>query len=99
MDEAMADHRRGIEIVLFLVAYGALYVAVLGPVIGAVLPGFDAVPFRGGSRPTGELPSTAQGWLMIVLGVPALFGYLWLRARLAGETLRGFWNSDEDARD
>lgn len=87
---------RVVEILGFFVVYFGFYLLVLGPLIGAILPGFDQGAFTDPSfRPTGEFPDTARGWLLMILAVPALFGYMYLRAWLDGSSLQEFWNPAE----
>ena len=84
-----------VEILGFFAVYIGFYLLVLGPALGAALPGFDKPAFSGPSmRPTGELPATARGWLLIILGVPSLLGYMYLRARLSGKTMQQFWEPE-----
>lgn len=84
------------EILGFLAVYFGFYLVVLGPLIGAVLPGFENGAFSGPSfRPTGDLPDTGRGWLLIISTVPALLGYMYLRARLDGRSMQKFWNPSD----
>lgn len=84
--------RRVLEIIGFIGVYTGCYLLVLGPLIGFILPGFDKPAFSGPSfRATGGLPQTGRGWLFIVTTVPSLFGYMYLRAQLAGSSLQQYW--------
>jgi len=86
---------RLVETLGFFVVYFGFYLFVLGPMIGAALPGFDKPAFSSpGFRPTGELPATARGWLLIILIIPSLLGYMYLRARLSGKTMQQFWEPE-----
>lgn len=91
-------NRRQYEIILFLVAYAGLYLAVVGPGLGAAF-GLDRPMLSGpDTRPYGgELPDTARGWLFVLSAVPVLLGYMYLRARLAGDSMSEFWNPDGEA--
>jgi hypothetical protein len=88
------QHRRVAEILAVLVVYAAIYLVFVGPALGAAF-GFDQPAFSGPDlKPTGDLPDTPRGWLLIVLGVPVLLGYMYVRARVAGVTMDEFWNPD-----
>lgn len=84
------------EILGFFVVYFGFYLVILGPLIGSVLPGFEKGAFSEPSfRATGELPDTGRGWLLIILAVPTLLGYMYLRALLAGKSMQDFWTPSE----
>jgi hypothetical protein len=87
------QYRRTAEILVVLAAYTAVFLLVLGPAVGAAVPGFDQPAFTGADgRPTGDLPDTPRGWLLVVTMVPVLLGYMYLRARVAGVGIGEFWN-------
>ena len=89
--EPMND-RRAIELLAVVVVYFFAFVTVIGPAIEAVT-GFEtlwpAAP-RGVDR-LWQLVSNPQGWLLALGYVPVQFGYLFFRARLAGESVDAYW--------
>lgn len=85
-------HWRVAEILGVLVLFAAVYLAVLGPFLGDLL-GFERPMLSGpNTRPSGDLPDTARGWLFVALAVPVLLGYMLARARVAGTTMDEYWN-------
>jgi len=77
-----------------LLVWAVLFMAVVGPAIGAAVPGFDRPALSGDDDShRGDLPDTALGWLLVILGVPVLLGYMFLRPRLTGETVEAYWNA------
>lgn len=89
----MADvNRRTVEILAVLAVWAALYLLVVGPLLGDLL-GLERAALSGSDpRPSGDAPDTARGWLLAALGVPVLLGYMYVRAHLAGTTMGDFWN-------
>lgn len=86
-------HWRVVKIISVMALFTLLYMGLVGPFLGELLPGFDrAMLSRSSSIHGGELPDTARGWLFTILMVPALLGYMFARVRLAGTTMDEFWN-------
>lgn len=87
-------HRRLLEIFAVMAVFTIVYMGVVGPALGGLLPGFDRPMLSGSdSIHRGDLPDTARGWLYMVLMVPALLGYMFARVRLAGSTMDEYWNA------
>lgn len=76
-----------------MVLFAVVYMGVVGPFLGDLLPGFER-PMLSGQDATHrpDLPDTARGWLFLVLTVPVLLGYMFARARVAGAAMDEFWN-------
>lgn len=96
----MEKHRRRlVEILAFFAVFSAVYLLVVGPAIGDAF-GFDRPAFSGpNDRPTGELPDTPRGWILVGLLIPGHLGYMYVRARLAGQSMGEFWNPSEERRE
>ena len=77
-----------------------MFVLVVGPVIGAALPGGDehALADR---DPTDEgrrgSDWTVRGVLLLLSGVQILLGYGYLRPRVVGQTPTEFWGMQGEA--
>lgn len=85
--------KRTIEIVVVLLVWSLVFLTVVGQAIGAALPGFDRPAITWDTDPHfRDLPDTGRGWLLIVLTVPVLLGYVFLRPRLTGDTVEAYWN-------
>ena len=85
--------RKQIEILAVMVAYFAIYTAVVGPAIGA-LTGFEkSALVLSGERGATLLRAltSVRGWILILGFGPVVFGYMVTRARLAGITPREMW--------
>jgi hypothetical protein len=66
-------NERIVEIIAVLLVWAVLFMAVVGPAIGAAVPGFDRPALSGDDDShRGDLPDTARGWLLVILGVPVL---------------------------
>jgi hypothetical protein len=95
------QHKRAFEIIAVLLVWAVLFMGVVVPAqrrpVEAGDRGADGRPDdrHEQDRPDeqhGDLPDTARGWLLVILGVPVLLGYMFLRPRLTGETVEAYWN-------
>jgi len=86
------NDRQAFELVAVVVGYFLAFFIIIGPTIESVT-GFEtlwpAAPF--GVERLWQLVSNPQGWLLALGYVPVHFGYLLLRARLAGESVDAYW--------
>jgi hypothetical protein len=83
-----------IEIATVLVLYFVMFFTVIGPAVESVT-GFEMVSAEGrlGSiERNWELVSKPQGWLLCLGYLPTHFAYLFVRARLAGESTESYWD-------
>lgn len=89
-----AKNVRQIELIAVVFLYLGLHIVVLDPIVGSVT-GFETPAWTSPSR-RGEgvrhVLTTPRGWILLAGGVSVLLGYVFLRARLAGESVQGFWN-------
>lgn len=88
----MAD-RKQVELLAVMVLYFAVYVAAIGPAIGAVT-GFEksALDLSGGrGTALAQMLTSVRGWILLFGFGPAAYGYMRLRARLAGVPPRELW--------
>lgn len=86
------NDRQAVELLAVVVAYLLAFVTLIGPAIESVTgfePLWPAAPF--GAERLWQLVSNPQGWLLALGYVPVQFGYLFLRARLAGESVDAYW--------
>jgi len=82
-----------LEILAVLVLYFLVFLVVVGPAVESVT-GFETLSGEGlpGSfERNWELVSKPQGWLLCLGYVPTHFTYLFVRARLAGESVDDYW--------
>lgn len=88
----MAD-RKQVELLAVMVVYFAVYVAVIGPAIGAVT-GFEksALVLSGGRGVAlTRMLTSVRGWILLLGFGPVAYGYMHFRARLAGVPPRELW--------
>ena len=83
---------QSLEILLVAVLYLSVFVVLIGPAIESAtgLETLSADATRGVDR-TWELVSKPQGWLLCLGYVPVHYTYLFVRARLAGESIDSYW--------
>lgn len=82
-----------LELVAVLALYLLVFFTVIGPAVESIT-GFEmlSAPGRPGSLERNwELVSKPQGWLLCLGYVPTHFTYLFVRARLAGESVDDYW--------
>jgi hypothetical protein len=82
-----------LELVAVLACYLLVFFTVVGPAVESVT-GFEMLSARGqpGSfERNWGLVSKPQGWLLCLGYVPTHFTYLFVRARLAGESVDDYW--------
>ena len=86
------DSKRSLEILGVAILYISVFVVVVGPVLESAI-GLETLSTdttRGVER-TWDLVSKPQGWLLCLGYVPVHFTYLFVRARLAGESVDSYW--------
>lgn len=86
------DSDRSLEPLVVAVLYITVYVFAVGPAVESAT-GLDALS----TAPAGlgrawELISNPQGWILCVGYLPVHYAYLFVRARLAGQSVDAFWN-------
>ena len=82
-----------LEIFAVLAIYFLVFLVVVGPAVESVT-GFESLSYTeatGGAERAWELVSKPQGWLLCLGYVPTHFAYLFVRARLAGESADDYW--------
>ena len=84
--------KRSLEILVVGILYISVFVVVIGPVLESAtgLETLSTDAARGLDR-TWELVSEPQGWLLCLGYVPVHYAYLFVRARLAGESVDSYW--------
>ena len=85
-------YRQALELVAVVVGYFVAFFTVIGPAIESVT-GFETLWPAGsfGAERLWQLVSSPQGWVLCLGYVPVQFGYLIVRARLAGESVDAYW--------
>ncbi|TKX75862.1 hypothetical protein EXE46_01830 [Halorubrum sp. GN11_10-6_MGM] len=86
------NSNRSLEILVVGILYISVFVAVVGPTLES-LTGLEtlSVETTRGVERTWDLVSNPQGWLLCLGYVPVHFAYLFVRARLAGESVDSYW--------
>lgn len=85
--------KRQVELIAVMGVYFLIYVVILGPAIGSIT-GFDASVLTDKSGRGSQLVqilTTPQGWILISGFFPILFGYMVIRARIAGVAVPEYW--------
>lgn len=83
-----------IELVAVLVLYFLVFFTVVGPAVESIT-GFEmvfATGLPGSIERNWELVSKPQGWLLCLGYIPVHFTYLFVRARIAGESVESYWD-------
>lgn len=87
---------RQLELIGVLIASLLLYITVVGPALGELLPGFDTSLIADMTTNTshrGALPDTARGWAYLLgFGPLSVVTYMYLRPKLAGQSPVEYWN-------
>lgn len=85
--------RKQIEILAVMVAYFAVYTAVVGPTIGAVTGFEKSALVLSGERGAAlaRLLTSVRGWILVLGFGPVVFGYMLVRARLVGVSPKELW--------
>ena len=83
---------RSAEILVVGILYICVFVTVVGPALES-LTGLETLSLEAtrGIERTWDVVSNPQGWLLCLGYVPVHFSYLFVRARLAGESVASFW--------
>ena len=86
------NSNQSLEILLVGILYLCVFVLVVGPALESAtgLETLSPEATRGVER-TWELVSNPQGWLLCLGYVPVHFTFLFVRARLAGESVDSYW--------
>ena len=81
-----------LEILVVGILYICVFVMIVGPALESAtgLEPLSTDATRGVER-TWELVSNPQGWLLCLGYVPVHYTYLFVRARLAGESVDTYW--------
>ncbi|RDZ44945.1 hypothetical protein C5B91_08630 [Haloferax sp. Atlit-10N] len=84
---------QSLEILAVAILYLCVFVMVVGPAIESIL-GFETLSMdaTSGVERTWDLVSKPQGWVLCLGYVPVHFAYLFIRARLAGESVDTYWD-------
>lgn len=82
---------QSLELFVVGILYLCVFVYIVGPALESVT-GLETLSkgSRGVER-TWNLVSNPQGWLFCLGYVPVHFTYLFVRARLAGESVDSYW--------
>jgi hypothetical protein len=83
---------QSLEILAVAILYMCVFVMGIGPALES-LTGLDTLSMettRGVER-TWDLVSNPQGWVLCLGYVPVHYTYLFVRARLAGESVDSYW--------
>ncbi|KOX94036.1 hypothetical protein [Haloarcula rubripromontorii] len=83
---------QSLEILVVAILYMCMFLMVIGPALESVT-GLQALSVDGvrGIERTWELVSNPQGWVLCLGYVPVHYTYLFVRARLAGESIAAYW--------
>ncbi|WP_042663624.1 hypothetical protein [Haloferax sp. ATB1] len=84
---------QSLEILAVAILYICVFVIVVGPALDSIT-GLETLSMdatRGVER-TWDLVSKPQGWILCLGYVPVHFAYLFVRARLAGESVDSYWD-------
>ena len=82
---------QSLEILVVGILYLCVFVWIVGPTLESVT-GLETLSTEGrGVERTWNLVSNPQGWLLCLGYVPVHFTYLFVRARLAGESVDSYW--------
>ena len=83
---------QSLEILVVAVLYLCVFVVIVGPALESVT-GLDTLSTEAtrGVERMWELVSSPQGWFLCLGYVPVHFTYLFVRARLAGESVDSYW--------
>ncbi|MEA1930156.1 hypothetical protein [Halohasta litorea] len=87
------SNRQSLEIIGVAGVYLFVFTTGFGPAIESIT-GFETVSPGvgvGAAERFWELVSHPQGWLLAFGYVPVHFAYLFVRARLAGESVDDYW--------
>jgi len=83
---------QSLEILVVAILYICVFVMVVGPALESVtgLETLSMDAIRGVER-TWNLLSNPQGWFLCLGYIPVHYTYLFVRARLAGESVDSYW--------
>jgi hypothetical protein len=83
---------QSLEILVVAILYMCVFVLVVGPALESVtgLETLSMETTRGAER-TWDLVSKPQGWFLCLGYIPVHYTYLFVRARLAGESVDSYW--------
>ena len=82
-----------LELIGVIFAYLVVYVLVIDPIYGLVIGiGEPLLSMLFGARHRFSWATNVRAWLMIFSGAFVLVGYMYLKAKLAGENLGEHWN-------
>ena len=81
---------------LEILVVGILYICIFVMIVGPALESFTGLETlstdaTGGFERTWNLVSNPQGWFLCLGYVPVHYTYLFVRARLAGESINSYW--------
>jgi hypothetical protein len=82
---------QSLEILVVGILYLCVFVWIVGPALESVT-GLETLSTEArGVERTWNLVSNPQGWLLCLGYVPVHFTYLFVRARLGGESVDSYW--------